>query len=169
MLLSYIELFYLMLNLRNKGEAQGGTIPLTRLPLNPTRLDPRLLLRRAKFEAFLSESFLGRENCFEWIYVFSHRFLIIGHLKIANSLRSDSAIFLTVPLIRNHCLVDRRYGFWIKIYKLIYRVFCKWSRRIEIWLFEALAELSNFSWLNVKRYGIFYQLIYWLLHINSLP
>ena len=56
----------------------------------------------------IRQAFFGRENDFVVVYVFPYRFLIAGHLKIVNSAKaSNSTIFFTVTLIRNHCSIKR--------------------------------------------------------------
>ena len=92
-----------------KGEALGGgRCPLTRLPLNPSRLHPRLLLERsAKPEVCLRQtSLLEGTTSYEFSYIRTI-ILIIKALKIANSLRSNTAIFLTGFSIRILVLVLR--------------------------------------------------------------
>ena len=131
--LSFIDLLFLQLNLRIKGETQGtfrrsrplGNIVLIGLSLIPSRQARRLMetytlsgsLAECGCCCLPSASFFYMGNGFVLFYVFPHRFLISGHLKIANSLRSSStsrtglpAIFLTVTLIRNHCTIIERNG-----------------------------------------------------------
>ena len=76
----------------------GGTIPLTRLPLNPSRLHPRLLLKRsAKPEVCLRQtSLLDGMTSYLFSY-FRTIILIIRALKTDNSATPQTISFLNVP------------------------------------------------------------------------
>ena len=101
-----------------KGETQGtfrrsrplGKSSLIGISLTPSlRYTPQAApMAEGMISRFLLEIFVGRVCVFALVYVFLQRFLIVGHLKISNSLRSDSEIFLTAPLIRNHFLLNEK-------------------------------------------------------------
>ena len=78
-----------------KGEALGGgRCPLTRLPLNPSRLHPRLLLERsAKPEVCLRQTSLLEGMASYYFFDILTIILIIKALKIANSLRSNKRFY----------------------------------------------------------------------------
>ena len=113
-------------------------IPL--LKIHPITPQKRLLERSAEVVACFQQAFIVRGNILVWVNCYSHRFLISGHLKIANSFHSNSAIFLTVTWIRNHYLTNERInlGVWVLLGSFGFARLCLYK------FYSLVLTVSNF-------------------------
>ena len=96
-----------------RGRSACPLMPL--LKIHPITAQRRLLKRSAVVVACFQQAFIIRGNILVWVDCYSYRFLISGHLKIANSFHSNSAIFLTVTGIRNHYLAYERINLGVSV------------------------------------------------------